>query len=730
MKYYQQLDMTDCGAACLAMMYSHYGKFISIANIRAKAGTDLVGTNLKGLILASNEFGFDASSVKGTKDSISKDTLVPFIAHIHIENENKDWVDHFVVVKKIYKNKVEIWDPNPTVKKNKIPLSTFLNNWTGYALFVKPSVDLLSSFNKNESFNSRNSRYLLLNFLPVILPHKKIIIFSLLSSLLLIFLGIAVSFYYKYIFDEVIFAKANFSLMSLSIGVIFITFLQSVIGSIRSVLLAHFSYKSDLHLNLSYLSHIIKLPLTFFESRKIGEILSRLDDLGKVKTSLSSTVISTIMDILMICIICPVLWNINKNLFLISIITVILVSSIVMIFSKIYKAYYSKFMTEKAEVNSYLVESLNGVETIKSLNAEEYIFKEYETRQMNAVNTSWRVNNYGIIQGFLTGVISGVSSVFIFWLGSKYIIDDILSLGTLLSFNALLGYFTGPLMRIVNIQSGLQEAMVAAQRVGEILEMDQEQNDLNTYTPVKHIDGKIEFKNITFRYGSRFPIYENLNLSLEPGSWSAFVGPSGCGKTTLVKLILKFYSAEEGSITIDGHNILDINTNFLRSNIGYVPQKIFLFSGTIAENISMHKKDASLEDIIKAAKRAGAHKFIKNLPKRYNTSLGEYGGGLSGGERQRIAIARALLGNPKLLILDEATSNLDSISEQNIHHVIQSLVDNNITVILIAHRLSTVMECDSIYVMDNGKIVQKGSHNELMNIDGTYKELWNGVLAK
>lgn len=718
MKYRQQLDMTDCGAACLAMIASHFGKHLNVAEVRSIASTDLIGTNIQGMVKAAGHYGLNARPVKGSKDVLDLKTPVPFIAHIHVERPSSDWVDHFVVVKKIGVKWVEIWDPDPMEKKKKVLLDDFFQIWTGYALFLEPG----DCFTPDEKKNN-----LFMQFLPVFLPHKKLLLYSFLASILLLIFGMAISFYYKYVFDEIVFAKASVSLTTLSIGILCVTGLQSVIGMTRSILLSHFSYKTDLQLNFSYLSHIFRLPFSFFETRKTGEILSRLGDLGKIKETLSNSFLSGVMDIVMLTVSGPILWHINKVLFAISLCTVLLVSIIVFLFSKIYRRYYGKIMAENADVQSYLVESLNGVATIKALNAELLVHDEYEKRKMKAVATSWMVNKFNIFQGLLTGIINGTSGILVFWMGSGYIIDGLITFGTLLTFNALLGYFTGPLFRLVNMQTDFQEAFVAAERVGEILQLEREQSEPNHYLEIGEIHGLVEFKDITFRYGSRLPVYEHLSLEIKPGAWTAFVGPSGCGKTTLVKLLLKFYIAESGQILIDGHDIRDMDAKTLRSKIGYVPQEIFLFSGTVMENIVLHQPTATFEEAIAAAKKAGAHDFIEKLPNRYNTALGEHGGGLSGGERQKIALARALLGQPDFLILDEATSNLDSMSEYAIHEVIQGLRKEKITVILIAHRLSTIKTCDTIYVMDSGKIVQRGSHKELYKKDGLYRSMWDGM---
>ncbi|MBR1638071.1 MAG: peptidase domain-containing ABC transporter, partial [Treponema sp.] len=617
MHYYQQLDITDCGAACISMIASHYGKRLSIAEVRGNAGTDIIGTNINGLLMAAKKYGIKGTAVKGSREAISPKIPVPFIAHVHIQRDEENWGDHYIVVKKIGKKKIEIWDPDPLYKKQKITYEKFFEWWTGYAVFFEPAAD----FKKSDKKDS-----LLLKFIPVFLPHTKILVFSFLSSVLLLAFGIISSFYYKYVFDEVIFSKASFSLASLSVGILAVVVIQGVVGTVRSILLSHFSFKTDLQLNFSYLSHIFRLPLSFFESRKSGEILSRLGDLDKIKQTLSNAALSGVMDLVMLLVSGPILMSISGRLFGISIATVLLVSSVSLVFAKIYRSYYSKSMSENADVQSYLYESLNGAATVKALNAEGFVEHEYEKRRMKAVATGWKLNGFGISQSLISGLIEGVSGILVFWLGCSSIIKGSLSLGTLLTFNSLLGYFTGPLFRLVNIQTSVQEALVAARRVGEILELEREDEGQQTLIKPEKLSGHIVFDDVTFAYGSRKPVYEHLSLEIPAGSWTAFVGISGSGKSTFVKLLMKFYEAKEGRILLDGNDIRDIDTCALRGGIGYVPQDIFLFSGTVRENIALHKPEASLEDVIEAAKKAGAHEFIEALPRRYDTVLAEHGG--------------------------------------------------------------------------------------------------------
>ena len=422
--------------------------------------------------------------------------------------------------------------------------------------------------------------------------------------------------------------------------------------------------------------------------------------------------------------------RISVPLFLIACAAVLLVSVLAAFFSFLYRKNYMALMSQNADAQSFLIEALNGVNTVKALNAQQLVYGQYESRKMKSVATSWKVNRFGIAQSLSSSLVEGVSGIVIMALGCSCIISGSMSIGSLITFNTLLGYFTGPLFRLVNMQTDIQQAVVASRRVGEILELEPELKDGQTLCEPLALRGDIQFSDVTFRYGSRRPVYEHLDLHIPGGAWTAFVGPSGCGKSTLAKLILKFYEAESGSVTVDGTDIRDIDTRWLRSQIGYVPQEIFLFSGTVAENISLHHPGATFEEIVAAAKKAGAHDFIQKLPKRYETVLGEGGSGLSGGEKQRIALARALLGNPSLLILDEATSSLDTVSEMEIHQVLKELkARSTVTVILIAHRLSTVQNCDTIFVMKDGKIEQQGSHSELTSEDGLYKSLLMGRSA-
>ena len=709
MKLIKQFDESDCGAACIAMVCSHYKSYYSITQIRESAGTDRQGTSLKGLLSACEKLGLDAKAVKGKEESLKKDFPVPFIAHFQFENG----MSHFVVVYKISKSRLFVADPAGF--KCAYKKSNFLKLWTGYMVLICPTPE----------FKILKQENLLLKFLPIIKPHIRLVMMMVFISLLLSFFGIFSGLYFQFFVDDIVGAKANITLHTLSFALIMLTIFSSVLTVLRSQFLRLFTIKTNLPLSISYIKHILTLPMTFFDSRKTGEILSRFDDSEKVRTTLSNIALGTVLDFFIMIFVGFYLIATNIKLFLIILLTVPLSSIVVWISSNFFSRNYRKQMEHSADINSYLVEMLGGIPVIKSINGQSHSSDEYEKRLVSFVKLGNKAWNYGNVKELITGLITGIGANLIFWIGGYFILKDKLSLGQLISFNTLSIYFTGPLSRFLELQPQLQEAIVAASRIGEIMELSAEALHCKTSISIQELNPPIEFKDITFRYGSKHPVFENFSFSSEQNRKIAFVGESGCGKSTLMKLILKFYEVEKGQILIGNQDIKNINSDFLRSRIGYVPQEVYLFNGTIAENILMGRNEYSIEDVKLACKMAQASNFIESLPESYNSKISERGSSLSGGERQRIALARALLGNPDILLLDEATSALDTISEREFQKVVEELGESQIITITIAHRLSTVVNSDLIFVMHNGKIKEKGSHLELLARNGIYAKMWN-----
>ncbi|MCR5437318.1 MAG: peptidase domain-containing ABC transporter, partial [Treponema sp.] len=392
-------------------------------------------------------------------------------------------------------------------------------------------------------------------------------------------------------------------------------------------------------------------------------------------------------------------------------------------FSKIFSKLYNKSMVQNGKLQSLLFEIINGINTIKSLTAEPVTNGKYLYEKNESTILNWKINKFYIFNGYITTVVSLISNLLIYWYGASCIISGTLSVGTLLSFNSLLSFFSEPLLRLSNTQKELQESIIATRRLGEVLDLEEESQHKTFFVSSNVLTNDIVFKDVSFAYKRKLNVFNNLSLRIPSKKWTAIIGPSGCGKSTLIKLLLKFYNVNQGFISFGDISIEEIDTNFLRGKIGYVPQDIFLFSGSIKDNITFSHPEVSFEDVIEASKKAGAHDFIERLPKKYNTILGEHGTGLSGGEKQKIVLARALLCKPQLIILDEATSNLDKLSELEIYKVLTSLRNENITIVTIAHRLSSIKKCDHIIVMKAGEIIQQGNHNKLIKQKGLYHDM-------
>ncbi|MBN1696202.1 MAG: peptidase domain-containing ABC transporter [Spirochaetales bacterium] len=708
-RYYciKQHDITDCGAACLATVARQYGLKKPISRIREVAGTDRMGTNALGLVKAAKTLGFIAKGVKGSLDQIDGNIPLPAIAHVVQEN-----LFHYVVIHRITKKNILVADPGKGLVR--YTPEDFGKVWSGVLILLLPE----ESFEKKDETTGMLSR-----FFSLMIPHKSLIGEIFLSSVLFTLLGILGAFYFKFLIDEVFEGGLVKSLNIISVGMVILTLFKVLMDAFRKHLLLHLSQKIDVSLIFSYYQHVLKLPMSFFDRRKVGEILSRLNDASKIRAAISGATLSILIDTLMVIGGGIILFIQNRQLFLIALLFIPFSVAVVWSFTRPFQRIQRKLMSEAAITESYLVETLNGVSTVKAMNAESEVVRETERKFIRTLKSGftigWMTNLQFSLQDFLT-LLGGIV---ILWTGAHMVLGGSMSLGQLITFNALLAYFHQPIRSLINLQPVLQEAFIAADRLGEILDLQDESKNEKTMLQPKSVCGHICFKNINFRYGTRQRVLNNINLTINPGKRYAIVGESGSGKTTLIKLLLKYYIQEEGEILIDWNNHKDIATDYLRGRIGYVPQDVFIFSGTIMENIALGEGSVDFERIVKAAKASKAHDFINELPLRYNTMVGERGVTLSGGQKQRIAIARALLKEPDILIFDEATSNCDSITEKSIHATIDEMTRDK-TTIIIAHRFSTIMQCDRIICMANGMVAETGTHRELLQKKGIYFKLW------
>lgn len=717
----KQYDYTDCGAACLATICKQNGYKIGITKIREIAGTDKQGTNAYGVIKAAEQLGFDAKGVKGNKEAFFSEFPLPCIAHVIADGN----LLHYVVIHKITKKQVVIADPAKGIVK--LTPEEFFGEvqedgkppkyqWTGVLILLV----------KKESFvKGDETKGLFSRFFYLLKPQRHLLIHIFFASLVYTILGILGAFYFQELIDTVLPDALSKTLMTLSIGVILLNIFKVILNAFRSHLLLYLSQKLDIALLLGYYRHVLELPMNFFGTRKVGEIISRFNDASKVRDAISGATLTIMIDTLMAIAGAIILYVQSPKLFAITVIMVVLYFAIVAGFNKWYEKLNRKQMEDNAQLTSYMVESLNGVQTVKAYNAEPKVKLETEKKFVKLLKSIFNLCWVENLQTSLKTFVELVGGIVILWVGGISVIHGDMTIGSLITFHALLAYFLDPVKNLINLQPQMQTAVVAADRLGEILDLEAEKTDAeNRKLHPESIAGDIEIKNLDFRYGTRKLVLEDINLTIKKGQKIAFVGESGSGKTTLSKLLLHMYTAEKGEILINENNIEDIQIEKLRDRIAYIPQETFLFSGTIFENLTLGLDYATMDDIIDACKKAQAHEFINELPMRYETKLEENGANLSGGQRQRLAIARAMLKNPDILILDEATSNLDAITERALDRTIHEF-SKEMTVIFIAHRLSTIKNCDKIYVMEKGKIIESGNHKQLTELGGKYAELVN-----
>ena len=711
----KQHDITDCGAACLATISKQYGFKTSITKIREIAGTDKQGTNAYGVIKAAESLGFTAKGVKGNQEAFFSEFPLPCIAHVVVEGT----LLHYVVIHKITKKQVIVADPGKGIVKY-VP-EEFFKIWTGVLILMVPNV----TFSKGN-----NTKGLFSRFSNLLMPQKKLLVNIFFTSLIYTILGILGSFYFKFLLDDILQYNLEKTLHVISIGIILLYLFQTLLGAFRSHMVLYLSQKIDIPLILGYYQHVLGLPMNFFGTRKVGEIVSRFMDASKVRDAISGATLTIMIDTLMAVAGAVILYMQNSTLFIVAVVIATIYGIIVFAFNKPIKKVNQEQMEENAQLTSYLVESLNGIETVKTFNAEEEASLKTETRFVKLLRSIFKG---GVINNFRSSITSFTAlagGTVILWVGAWNVIKGNMTVGQLLAFNALLGYFLEPIKNLINLQPMIQTAVVASDRLGEIFDLELEKSEKEN-EKIKPLDlkGDITFKNVDFRYGTRSLVLKNINITIKQGEKIALVGESGSGKTTLVKLLLNLYTWEKGEIAIKDYNIKDISFESLREKLAYISQDIFMFSGTIRENLTLGDKNISMEEIIEACKMAQAHEFINKLPLRYETYLEENGANLSGGQKQRLAIARAILKNPDIFIMDEATSNLDSISEKAIEKTLET-VCSGVTTIIIAHRLSTIKRCDRIFVMEDGSIMEHGSHQELMALGGKYFELWKEQLTE
>lgn len=706
----KQHDITDCGAACLASICAFYGLRFPVSRIRQYAFTDKKGTNVLGLVQAANKLGLSAKGVRAVSEAL--DVIPkPAIAHLIV----KEVLHHYVVVYKVTKTHITYMDPADGLMHNKVR-EEFEKEWTNVLVLMEP----------DESFRVGNEKKSIASqFFSLLAPHKSVMFQAIFGALVYSILGLSTSVYIGNITDYVLVDK-NINLLNLmGILMIVILLLRTFIGSMKSILALKTGQRIDAALILGYYKHLLTLPQQFFDTMRVGEIISRVNDAVKIRNFINNVSLDLVVDVMILFFTSCLMFVYSWKLAAVTLLSVPLFFLVFWGFNRLNKKYQRRIMESAADLESQLVESINSISTIKRFGIEEYANLKTEARFVHLLKNMFR-SIYGAIvaQSGIQFISTGVT-IAVLWVGSMFVIDQELTPGELMLFYSLVGYVLSPISSLITSNQTIQDALIAADRLFQIMDLERESDDSQKVELMPEMIGDVSFDNVEFRYGSRRKVFESLNLKIEKGKTTAVIGESGSGKTTLISLMQHIYPIQSGQIRIGEFDIAQVTNTSLRKIVGTVPQQIELFAGSIAENIAIGDLHPDMKRIIDLSEQLGLKEFIEKLPQNYMTYIGEHGTSLSGGERQRIAIARALYKEPEILIFDEATSSLDSVSEKYVKQTLKNLADKGKTIVVIAHRLSTVRDADAIVVLDNGQVVQQGVHEQLIHEEGVYSKLWN-----
>ncbi|MBR1943807.1 type I secretion system permease/ATPase [bacterium] len=560
-------------------------------------------------------------------------------------------------------------------------------------------------------------------FFIEIFKYKKIIGQVLLGSFVVQLFGLVTPLFTQVILDKVLVNRTISTLDVLAFAFIVVAIFELLLNLSRNYIFIHTTNKIDAKLGAKLFKHLFRLYYVYFENRQVGNIAARVRELDRIREFITNKSVSVLIDAFFSIVFLAIMFVYSVKLTFISLGFLAVIGIIyVMITPELRLRLEEKFQMG-AHSNSYLVESITGVQTVKSLAIEGSMFRKWEEKLGKYLKSSFNLAIIGNFTGSICGFLQKGMTIAILYVGVMLVIENKLTIGQLIAFQMFSGQFAAPMLRLVGLWNEFQQTLLAVDRIGDILNSPVELQSGNAIT-LNHVRGDIKIDNLSFKYNVESPnVLNNINLEIKAGQKIGFVGRSGSGKSTIAKLIQRLYYTTEGTIYIDGIDIRNINPVWLRTNIGIVLQENYLFSGTIKDNISLPRPNIPMEGIVQAAQISGAHEFISKLPKGYDTEVGERGSSLSGGQKQRIAIARALISNPRILIFDEATSALDYESERIIRDNM-AMISKGRTTIVIAHRLSTIKDCDLIVCFDNGYIVEKGTHEELLQQDGYYKKLY------
>lgn len=560
-------------------------------------------------------------------------------------------------------------------------------------------------------------------FLPALKKYRRLLGEVLLASFFLQCFALLTPLFFQVVIDKVLVHRGLSTLDVLAVGLIAVSLFEVVLGALRTYTFSHTTNRIDVELGARLFRHLVALPLSYFESRRVGDSVARVRELDTIRNFITGSALTVVIDALFTIVFITVMYYYSPTLTWIVVGMIPLYVILSIFVTPMFRRRLDEKFARGAENQAFLVETITGIETVKALAVEPQMRRRWEDQLAEYVRTSFRAANLGNIASQIAQFINKLTLVLILWIGARLVIGGEITVGQLIAFNMLSGRVSGPILRLVQLWQDFQQAGISLQRLGDILNTKPEPSMNANRTRLPDLQGNVRFERVVFRYMPGIaPAINDLSFDLRAGEVAGIVGTSGSGKSTIAKLVQRLYVPETGRVLVDGVDVAMVDPSWLRRNIGVVLQENMLFNRSVRENIALAQPGLPLERVIDAAKLAGAHEFILELPQGYDTVIEEQGSNLSGGQRQRIAIARALVTNPRILIFDEATSALDYESERAIQDNMKAICRDR-TVVLIAHRLSTIREANRILVIEKGRIVEQGSHLELIRTKGRYAHL-------
>lgn len=694
----------DTAVLCLAAIAQFFNVPIDNEQFQLDFDADELPMSKTSFLRTAKQLGLRARLLSSIPERLS---YLPFPAVAILKNNN------FVVILRVEDKKILLYDPYYE-KTITVTLEKFISTWSGEIILVT----------RRFYFKDIGKKFNISWFIPIFWHYRLIFGEVIIASFFLQSIALVTPLFTQVIIDKVLVHKGISTLDVLVLGMLLIAIFDVIMSIVRNYLLSHTTNKIDVVLGSKLFKHITSLPLHYFELRRVGDTVARVRELENIRQFITGSSLTVILDTFfgILFIVVMFFYSIPLSIIVLIFLPIYIIFSIAI--TPIYRRQLNNQFNASAESHSYLVESVTGIQTVKSLGVERRFNNRWEEILAKYVKVSFDTGMVATIANNLSRFVQSMSSLVVLWFGARQVMEGRLTVGQLIAFQMLSGQVSTPILRLVNLWQSFQQARVSVERLGDILNTPVESDLYRTKSKLPALRGDITFEKISFRYRHDGPlIIKEMDIEIGAGEKVGIVGRSGSGKSTIAKLIQRLYLPDSGRVLIDGIDLTQIDLTWLRKKVGVILQDNFLFEGSIRDNITITKPNANFEEISRAATMAGAHEFILELPEGYDTQVGERGVSLSGGQKQRIAIARTLLANPRIIIFDEATSALDYESERIIMNNMEKICSGR-TVIIIAHRLSLVKDCNNIFVVDNGRVVEKGNHTTLIEKEGVYFKLY------